>query len=236
MEQSDQSPDPVGHWKQKLDLSKLLEGTHDLRALTALKRSVSTRLKKEGVNPSLEAIHLNAFKDLAVACAKLSPKTFGIVTGEEVQTTVSKVIEEGYTLPYKLKFNILMREVNRLIPERRFKSLVQIISPWAATKFDHTAPMLSGVSETASVRLTTWKAVLFEQVLLPMLLKGEDQLSAVLLVTNECLAMIHAIDMIDLDTAAAVAIDEAKTIFDGILALGTNAIGAHLLDWGKITC
>eukprot|EP00971_Amphidinium_carterae_P157294 3118253-Amphidinium_carterae.1 len=40
-------PDPVGYWKQKLDVVKLLEGTHDLRALTAFKRSVGTRMKKE---------------------------------------------------------------------------------------------------------------------------------------------------------------------------------------------
>eukprot|EP00971_Amphidinium_carterae_P307174 6104701-Amphidinium_carterae.1 len=122
-----------------------------------------------------------------------------------------------------------MREVNKLIADKEFRYLVQIISPWEATQFDQTLPKLSGVSETASVRLTTWKAVLFEQVLLPMLLRGEEQLSSVMLMTSECLTMIQAIDLVNLDTAGAVAMDEAAAIFEGIQALGTNAIGTRLL-------
>eukprot|EP00971_Amphidinium_carterae_P077905 1541196-Amphidinium_carterae.1 len=111
-----------------------------------------------------------------------------------------------------------MREVNKLIADKEFRYLVQIIQP-----------KLSGVSETASVRLTTWKAVLFELVLLPRLLREKEQLSSVLLVASECFTMIQAIDLVSLDTSEAVAMDEAAAIFEGIQALGTNAIGTRLL-------
>ena len=209
-----------------------MDGSLDLRALTALKRSVGSRVKKEGANLSVETIALVNFKNLAVAASSLGPKQFHTISSKDVLDTVAKVREEGYELPYKLKFNILMREVNKIAGEKKYSELVHIISPWASTKFEHTNPQLSGVSESASVRLTTFKAVLFEQLLLPMLMRGEEQADAVQVVASECLNMTKGIDFVSLDAAGAVAMDEVVAIFEGLQALGTSVVDPKFQDIG----
>eukprot|EP00971_Amphidinium_carterae_P147818 2930043-Amphidinium_carterae.2 len=189
-----------------------------------MKRSVSTRLKKEGPNPSIELMALNNFKDLAEKCAKLGPKTFSLVTTDVVLDTVSKAKEEGYELHEKVRNNILMRHVNTLVSDKKFQTLVRIISPWESSEFDPAFPKLSGVSEVPSVRLTTFKSVLFEQVLLPLIRRGQEQADEIVLIVRECMEMDRQIDYVTLDAAGAVAMYEGTTIFQALEALATNGV------------
>ena len=211
-------------------MTKILDGKQDLRKLTAFKRSVGSRTKKEAANPSIEVLAMNSFKNLAVACSSLNPKNFHTMQTKEALDIVSKVVDEGYERPYRLKFNILMREVSKKLADKEYTAIVQLISPWESMPFDHTAPKLSGVAESASARLATFKAVLFEQVLIPMLMRGEDQAQAVLAVAHDCLQMSYQIDFVNLDSASAVAMDEVNAVFEGLKALGTPLVDAKLQE------
>eukprot|EP00971_Amphidinium_carterae_P322032 6401313-Amphidinium_carterae.1 len=217
-------PDALVFWKGKIDLTKILNGEKVLRGLTAFKRSVDTRLARDKDKPTIETMALNNFKTLATACANLGPKSFHTVPSPIVLETVEKVIDEGFELPYKLKFNILMREVKRIAAEKQYSVLVSVISPWSSEEFKPSHPKLAGVAESAQVRLATYKSVLFEQTLVPMLQEGEKSVEAILSLATECLKLNESVGFLNLDDHQALAMDEADAIFNGLTALATNTV------------
>eukprot|EP00971_Amphidinium_carterae_P109931 2177790-Amphidinium_carterae.1 len=225
-------PDALAFWKGKIDLTKILNGEKVLRGLTAFKRSVDTRLARDKDKPSIETMALNNFKALATACANLAPKTFHTVSSPLVLETVEKVMEEGYEMPYKLKFNMLMREVKRIADEKDYSVLVSVISPWSSEEFSPSNPKLSGVAESAQVRLATFKSVLFEQTLVPMLQQGEKGVQAILALAAEILKKNESVGYINLDDNEAVAMDECDAIFNALKALATNTVDIKYEEFG----
>eukprot|EP00971_Amphidinium_carterae_P350966 6491831-Amphidinium_carterae.2 len=203
-----------------------MDGSTDLRPLTGFKRSVAAKVKKEGEDAGVDTLQLQVFKDLCVSCSLLGPLTFAEQSTENVHKTVSRALEEGVTLPYKLKFNILMREVNRLVKSQNHMALIGILSPWQSERFDYMHPKVSGLSETASVRLTTWRTCVFDKVLCPLLQKGEAELKTVLCICSVCIKLGEEVDPVNLDTATALALDEINCICLALIGAGSSAVDA----------
>eukprot|EP00971_Amphidinium_carterae_P327481 6458877-Amphidinium_carterae.3 len=210
-----------------------MDGTTDLRALTGFKRSVAARIKKEGEDAGVDTLQLQAFKDLCVASAMLAPATFAEQLTEDVHKTVNRALEEGVILPYKVKFNMLMREVNRLVKSQQYMALIPILSPWQCEPFDYKQPKVSGLSEAAGVRLTTWRTCVFEKVLCPLVRKGETELKTVLAICDVCMKLGEEVDPVNLDTAAALGLDEINCICLALLGAGSNTVDCKYEECGQ---
>ena len=141
------------------------------------------------------------------------------------------------TFPPKFMYNILMRQVNTMVAERRFQDLVAIISPWHSGLFDWRAPTVGSLADEESKKLAIYRKVVFENVLCKLVLKGEEQADMVQDLCHRLLAIGQSVDRVMLSAAAATTLSESETTWHCLTALLSPSFSADSEEppWGGVS-
>eukprot|EP00971_Amphidinium_carterae_P351806 6492286-Amphidinium_carterae.2 len=211
-------------------LAKFLDGTQDLRPLTGLKRSLKSKPRREDGNESMETLNLATYKNICEKHAKAGPENFNLQSDNDIKEVLQIVRDESLELPYKFKYNLLMRQARAWVNEKEFTKLMLTLNPWRYDHFNPEHPSLAGLSENSGVRLATFRAIVFEAAIGPLVLKGEEQASIVLHICKAILSDAEFVDQFELDSATAVGFDETVCICQALQCLITPTLDVNLQD------
>ena len=208
----------------------MLEGSQDKRAFGGLKRSVMRLLSSD--DTIAQGTILSNYHRQLQAASLLAPKAIKSTPDEEVDKILEMLRIEGYPLPERLKQDILMRKVGRVMRDKRYAEVLGLLAPWEQSVWDYKQPTLAGLTADPSKRVSLFRKHLLVDVMLKLLLQGKEGSEAMIGLTQQALVNIDAVDMVSLDASCAVAVDESTCIFKSMLALLTPTLDTSLEDRG----
>eukprot|EP00971_Amphidinium_carterae_P136955 2714015-Amphidinium_carterae.2 len=230
------SAEALDHWRQKIDVYKVLEGTVDKRSINGLKQCIKQKLKKDSEKTT--AFLLQNFYNLIVALQKLDPENFDQVTDTEAQTIIQELLKEKgeKRLPAGLQYRLVMRRAHVLLSERRIEELVHVLNPFIQVEFDPSNPCIAGMSEESSEKkVSTFRRIVFSDLLGKYILEGEKEASKVCHLCSLGLNMFGDIDELYLDNFAASTLSSTRSIWRAVRALLVPSVDIDVLDctWGR---
>eukprot|EP00971_Amphidinium_carterae_P349599 6491100-Amphidinium_carterae.3 len=202
-------------WKQRIDLGKVLEGIVDGRSVQGLRRASERKLAKSQTRADGQL--LAAFLALVTKAHTLSPNKLVSADESEIGTTLDKLKSEGVVPPESLKYALVVKRVTRLVQEGKYKEMVQAASPFTDVEWDHAYPALAALERTK--RISTWKKLLFQDTLSPLISSGESSAGRVLTLIKCCLEDMDAVDPVEIETSLASALEEGQSVFRAIQEL-----------------
>eukprot|EP00971_Amphidinium_carterae_P335363 6471198-Amphidinium_carterae.1 len=224
------------HWKNKIDVAGILEGTQDLRSTTGLWRAVNRRIGPNAkAGREVEGAMLNSFYNLVQACRRAHPTVFSALSTQDLEKLCVSLESDGHEFGPVFKKNVLMRKVSALCQVRDYQKLLAILNPWESAPFSWREPCLSGlVAEGAPTdAIVLFKKVMFDEVLCKLILAGAEKVSEVVSISECCLAMTALVDTVMLDAISAQNLAECDTTWKCLLALGTVFLDVELEEIGQ---
>ena len=94
--------------------------------------------------------------------------------------------------------------MQKLLAERRYTELLEVIAPWDDQGWSIFKPTLGGLYTTAAKRMPVFKKCLFDKVLGVLIVKGEEQSNTVKELCESSLSKACAVDTVLLDNVGAV--------------------------------
>ena len=118
---------------------------------------------------------LTQFHKQVESASQLAPKLFKGCPAEEMQQTLDMLGLEGVLLPERLKLDILMRRVGRLMSEKKYVEVLDVLSPWAASVFHHNTPNLLGLTDDPSKRVVLFRKHFLVDVTMKLMIREQPE-------------------------------------------------------------
>eukprot|EP00971_Amphidinium_carterae_P167125 3311589-Amphidinium_carterae.4 len=212
--------DAVAYWKEKIQMSKVLDGTQDKRSFTGLKRAATRKQAKP--ETELVASLLHQYHRQVLAAATVAPKSFPTTPHQEVLAVCDMLVAEQIPHPDHLRYNILMRHVGRLLAEKKYDILLATLNPWSAAEdFNHHAPTLAGLAAEPSKKFSIYKKIMAIELLSKLVLRGEEEKDSCMKICQDCLQEAEKVDLVTVDTSTAYALDELCCMWKALYAICT---------------
>ena len=214
--------DTLGFWKLKVPLERVVEGQCDGRSIQGLKRAAQ-RLAANSKKKAESHILGNYVKVIQVG-QMLAPSNFNSVGDDELKMVIQVMGMEGLQWPESTKFQLIMRRAAACLAERRIEEVWQVVDPWGEQKpWNPSMPCLQALDDRSKA-LSTWRRILFSELLGDLLVGGEDRSPQVVALSKLSLSKLEMIDFMDLDATAASYLDESITVFRALIALAEPSL------------
>ena len=213
--------DQVMMWKNKIPLSKVMDGNADGRSITGLKKAVQ-RSATSGL--TTEACMLKNYLKHVVLAQQLAPQCVGSLPTGELHAMVATMVGEQATLPGHLKAILVTRRVTDLMEKKRDQELMTAISPFEVGEFDSLNPKLGCLQDTMGAKLVTFQNLIFKEIIVERILQGAHGADHLLSFARVCMEFFDHIDILDLDNLQAAALHEAVEVWKFIVAMCTNTL------------
>jgi hypothetical protein len=205
-------------WKNKIPLSKVMDGTADGRSISGLKKAVH-RLASSGL--TTEACMLKNYLKHVLLAQQLSPQSVGTLSTGELHAMVATMVGEEATLPGHLKALLVTRRVSDLMEKKKDEELMIAISPFEVGEFDSLNPKLGCLQDTMGAKLVTFQNLIFKEIIVNRILQGAHGANHLLSFAKVCMHFFDHLDILDLDNLQAAALHEAVEVWKFIVAMCT---------------
>ncbi|CAK0906886.1 unnamed protein product [Prorocentrum cordatum] len=202
-------------------------GTADGRTIAGAKKAahrlaVSSREEDRNEAPVLQ----NLLKVVSSAENLQVARIATMQDDGELEKDIQVLLDHGAQFPPSVMGALVTRKIQVCIREQKWSDLLTICSPWVVqgktSPFDPLNPTLAACDETFEGKLGLFNTIVFERTLIPMARKGADKIDAMIAFVNVCVHAFAAVDLVDLDAEAAVALDQWKTCWNCLLAIGST--------------
>eukprot|EP00971_Amphidinium_carterae_P296705 5894053-Amphidinium_carterae.4 len=215
--------DQLSLWKGRLDPYKVLLNDYDGRSVTGLDRAV--KRNDEGSENKLESALLKNFFKLVQVCQKVSTADLQKTSEDDLNNWLQALRNEGQALPYTIQSQLLYRRSMQLLAEKKYPQLLTCINAFTeTTTFDPFCPCLSGVeSSNVEQRLSTFREMVVEKLLLSLIKKGAAGASEVCTVAKLVMGLLAQVDLVALDDAAHKEYREQRVVWRTLIALAEDS-------------
>eukprot|EP00971_Amphidinium_carterae_P351200 6491970-Amphidinium_carterae.1 len=215
----------LSHWKQKIDLNRVMENAIDKRSINGL-RQAELRCKDQETKDLL-----HNFVRLVEACQQLNPEKFPQTTDGELKRVLDVLEDNDVAIPPSVRHSLILRRTTRLMAEKKYAELVDCVNPFKVEAFSTKEPSIAGLEAAdGDRRIGTFKRIVFNEVLSKMLRKGAEEEEAVKAFCMICIKAFEKTDLLEADAATAACHTSAMHIWRGLKALLVPCMDVSLQD------
>eukprot|EP00971_Amphidinium_carterae_P040975 804844-Amphidinium_carterae.2 len=223
-----QTGETLEYWKQKISLERVLLGTQDRRSFTGLERKAK-KLMRDTRSMS-NGVLLKNFHSIAIKADKISMKNLDSVTDVFLKQNLEELSAQAITLPSKYKAKLVEKEVVKKLEHQKYMDVLAVCCPFGTQAYDATQPCLAALSEPALVKMQNFQQIFFEELLIPRIYGGKEEIQVVRSLCVEGQKKFQDADLVQMQEAEAVLYEECTCLWRGLLALTEPTLELHYQD------
>eukprot|EP00971_Amphidinium_carterae_P224132 4447525-Amphidinium_carterae.1 len=220
--------DSIEYWKQKISLQKVLLATQDRRSFTGLDRKAK-KLMRDTRSMS-NGVLLKNFHNMAIKADGISMKNLDSVTDVSLRQALEELSAQAVELPSKYKAKLVEREVVKKLDQQKYMEVVAVCSPFGNPSFDVAQPCVAALSEPTLVKMQNFQRIYFEELLIPRIYAGKDEVQVVRSLCEEGQKKFESADLVNMEEAEAILYEECTCLWRGLLALIEPTLALHCQD------
>ena len=183
-------------------------------AKQALKRMTAPKKTKSGL---LEApvncpkvARLKNFMKVVEAAVQLQPASIPSLSRDEYDGIVALVHKEKPEYPLLVQTAMVKRRLLELSAKRDYTAFVESINPWQELTFDPFVCKLGGLSCTVTEKMVVYCEVVFKEVLVNEINKGQDSATTMLSILDLLICLMSEVDTVTLSHEDATILEECN--------------------------
>eukprot|EP00971_Amphidinium_carterae_P347054 6488871-Amphidinium_carterae.2 len=221
---------PLCICQKRIELKKCMDGSIDRRTTNGLVQAIN-RCTCEDTQDVLRT-----FQRLVKACLAVSPENFKQLKDSEIKENLDIIEDNGEPLLPAVQHSLILRHINKLLAERRYVELMEVLNPWKTEVFNTKKPCLAGLPpDDGERRIGTFKKTMFTDIFSKLVKAGDTEATTVRDLCVLCIKEFGSTDLLDADTVTASCHTSSMHIWRGLRALVMPCMDVSLQDMGK-TC
>eukprot|EP00971_Amphidinium_carterae_P021435 422797-Amphidinium_carterae.1 len=212
--------DLVAKWKEKVSLDSCLKGIVDGRSLQGLKRAQLRLSSSENTEDQSCGAILKNYLGMAEMAKSLAEGQVKHLSIDEIKAAVAKLQENGVSITYKIKCDIVERSCLQLSKGRKYRELFDTINPFKEQlPWNIDMPTVQSLGGSEVECISTFESICLKAVLLPSLKMGQSSASDLEAFCTYAVEDLRQVDTLELGDNAASSISDIMTVMNTIVAI-----------------